>query len=127
MPDTGGKRMPTVGFLLACNDTDWGRFIDAFTTHLNQLNPGANPTIKYVPPRPNGADGDSVQIQAAAHALATDAAVDVIVTTGTGAALALKQETQANSKPFIFASVGDAAISGLLPWPGGNFSGGSNG
>ena len=46
--------------------------------------------------------------------------------TGTQAALACKAETQTNQTSFVFASVGEPAISGLSPQPGGNFTGCSN-
>jgi len=76
---------------------------------------------------PSGADGKDSAILKAAKDLADDRSIDIIVTAGTAAALACKQFTQANQKPFIFASLGDAQRSGLLPQPGGNFTGGCNG
>ena len=52
----------------------------------------------------------------------------MIVTAGTGAALALKAATGINGKPFVFASVGDPRLSNLVPVPGStdNFTGGNN-
>jgi putative ABC transport system substrate-binding protein len=79
--------------------------------------------ITFLPP--GGAVGDPVKISAAANYFAQNA-FDVVVTAGTEAALACKTAMQANQRQFVFASVGDPAISGLIPASGGNFTGGSN-
>jgi ABC-type uncharacterized transport system substrate-binding protein len=105
-----------VGFLIATSPSDWVRYINTFKQALNT--PQVH--ITFVPP--GGAKGDPQTIaQAAAHLAITS---EVIVTAGTGAALACKGATQ--TTPIVFASVGDPAISGLIPQPGGNFTGGSN-
>lgn len=112
--------MSKIGFLLATTQRDWAPYITAFKRKLQTHAP-----VKIHPP--NGADGDANAILQAAKDLANDNTIDVIVTAGTGAALACKQATQANRKPFIFASIGDAQISGLLPQSSGNFGGCCNG
>jgi len=109
-----------VGVLLAATPPDWSKYIAAFRVRLNRLNPNAN--IIVLPP--NGAAGDPASIASTASYLADN--VDVIVTASTQAALACKAATQKNQTPFVFASVGDPAISGLTPVAGGNFTGGSN-
>jgi len=106
-----------VGFLVAATPDNWAKYIGWFKAKLR-----SNANFTFVPPR--GAAGDSAKINEAAVYLANN--VDVIVTAGTQAALACKAATQASQTPFVFASVGDPAISGLTPQPGGNFTGGSN-
>ena len=53
---------------------------------------------------------------------------DVIVTATTEAALACKRAMPLpnQKEQFVFASVGDPMLSGLIPTAGGNFTGGSN-
>lgn len=111
-----------LGFLLAENDTDWGDYITAFEGEITRL--GTDVAITYMPLRPNGAGGKINEIRNAATYLASNS--DVIVTAGTAAALALKQATEATLTPFVYASVGDPGLSGLMPRPGGNFTGGTN-
>ena len=107
-----------VAILVSTTNDDWKDYIKSFENALK-----TKAVISYHPP--GGANGDAATIIETAEYLAKTNA-DVIVTAGTGAALALKRATAANSKQFVFASVGDPAISGLLPQPGGNFTGGSN-
>lgn len=114
---------PKVGFLLATTPDHWKRYIKWFKDKLRTLNPTANVTVSP----PNGADGDPTIIHQTAVDLANNSSVDIIVTAGTLAGVECKTATQMNQKPFVFASVGDAAISGLTPQPGGNFTGGCNG
>ena len=71
-----------------------------------------------------GARGDINKIRGAAQAFEADSDVKVIVTAGTGAALICKAEL---TKPFVYAAVGDPALSHLLPGVDGtNFTGGNN-
>ena len=115
--------MSNVSFLLATKPNDWNSYVTSFKNKLKKLNPNARVTVYPA----GGAGGDAAAGQKAGMDLAGDNTVDVIVTAGTMAALACKQATQVNQKPFVFASVGDAASSGLSPQPGGNFTGGCNG
>jgi ABC-type uncharacterized transport system substrate-binding protein len=109
-----------IGFLVATTPDDWKRYIKWFKDALPRATPRR---IDLAPP--GGAKGDPQKIAIAAAYLASYA--DVIVTAGTGAALACKAATQANKiPPFVFASVGDPKISGLIPQQGDNFTGGSN-
>ena len=114
------KSMQSVGFLLATKPNHWAKYIQWFKAKLRTLN---DADVIVLPP--NGAAGDRNTILDNARYLANH--FDVIVTAGTQAALACKEATQTNRKPFVFASVGDAAISGLTPHHGGNFTGGCNG
>ena len=111
-----------LGFLVAAKKSDWDQYIKWFTKKLVKLRTDVN--ITFLPPR--GADGNPGKISDAAKYLAENC--EVIVTSSTQAALACKTatQTQINPTPFVFASVGDPAISGLSPTPGGNFTGGSN-
>jgi ABC-type uncharacterized transport system substrate-binding protein len=113
-------RVKRVGFLVATTPNDWKRYIQWFEAKLKRLNP--NVEIHYEPP--GGADGDAATIMETAAYLAKY--TDVVITAGTGAALALKTATQDNRTPFVFASIGDPGLSGLTPQPGGNFTGGNN-
>jgi putative ABC transport system substrate-binding protein len=110
-----------VGFLIAPKLGDWTRYIQWFTAKLAH-----NIPIRKLPG--GGADGDAQKIIDAAVDLANDTDVKVIITAGTGAALACKAATQVNRKPFVFAAVGDPTLSGLVPVPGSedNFTGGNN-
>lgn len=107
-----------VGFLVAAKQSDWDQYIEWFKARLT------TPTVNITLLPPGGAAGDAVQISQAAKYLAET--TEVIVTAGTEAALACKAATQTNQTPFVFASIGDPAISGLSPQPGGNFTGCSN-
>lgn len=106
-----------VGFLLATSPDDWARYIGWFEAALP-----ANVKVTYLPPR--GAAGNAQAIADSAVYLAKY--FDVIVTAGTGAALALKAATQNTNAQFVYASVGDPTISGLNPQSGGKYTGGSN-
>jgi putative ABC transport system substrate-binding protein len=105
-----------VGFLVAATTSDWAPYITWFKARLTT----PNVNITFLPP--GGAAGDLDKISEAAKYLAKNS--EVIVTAGTQAALICKAETK--TTPFVFASVGDPAISGLSPQPGGNFTGCSN-
>jgi putative ABC transport system substrate-binding protein len=104
-----------LGFLVAAKMSYWGPYIEWFKAKLQ-----TPVNITFLPP--GGADGDPGEISDAAKYLAEHC--EVIVTSGTEAALACKAATQ--TTPFVFASVGDPAISGLSPQPGGNLTGCSN-
>jgi ABC-type uncharacterized transport system substrate-binding protein len=112
--------MAKVGFLLATTQSDWGNYIGAFKARLAQLN-NASVTVKPA----NGADADPAVIRQAALDLAGSS--DVVVTAGTQAALICQQVIPPTGKQFVYASVGDAGVSGLSPQAGGSFTGGSNG
>jgi hypothetical protein len=111
-----------IGFLVATKQGDWSRYIQWFEDKLKHK----NMPIEKKPG--GGAGGDTQKIIDAAVEPANDPDVKVIVTAGTGAALALKAATQMNRKPFVFASVGDPTLSNLVPVPGStdNFTGGNN-
>jgi hypothetical protein len=110
--------MGEVGFLVGATTSDWATYIGAFRQKMPS---GTN--ITFLPP--GGAGGDLAKITAAAKYFAQNA-FDVVVTAGTEAAKICQTEMQANQRQFVFASVGDPAISGLIPTAGGNFTGGSN-
>jgi ABC-type uncharacterized transport system substrate-binding protein len=110
-----------VGFLLATTPSDWATYLAAFRSKLRQLNPSAR--LKVHPS--GGAGGDPNDVLTAARDLASDTNIQVIVTAGTQGALACKTAT--TTKPFVFASVGDATISGLAGPANRNYTGGSNG
>jgi len=107
-----------IGFLTATTPQDWTRYIQWFNGALKH-----NIQIKRLPV--NGAKGNPQEIAKAATYFANDPDCKVIVTAGTGAALACKLATQ--TKPFVFASVGDPTLTGLVPGvDGNNFTGGNN-
>jgi ABC-type uncharacterized transport system substrate-binding protein len=110
--------MSEVGFLVGATTSDWATYIGAFRQKMP-----AGTNITFLPP--GGAGGDPAKISTAAKYFAQNA-FDVVVTAGTEAAKACQTEMQANQRQFVFASVGDPAISGLIPTAGGNFTGGSN-
>ena len=111
-----------VGFLITTTPGDWQDYIDAFTNvWVNKLK-HSNNSIQKGPS--GGAHGNDKDIRDAARAFEADSDVKVIVTAGTGAALICKAEL---TKPFVYASVGDPALSHLLPGVDGrNFTGGNN-
>ena len=107
-----------IGFLTATTPQDWARYIQWFNGALKH-----NIQIRRLPQ--NGARGDPLVIATTAINFANDPACKVIVTAGTGAALACKAATQ--TKPFVFASVGAPTLTGLVPGvDGNNFTGGNN-
>ncbi len=110
-----------VGFLLATNRSDWAGYLARFKRTLK--NRGNGNKAKIFPRK--GAGGEFADVLAAATALANDPQIKVIVTAGTMGAQACKQATATNQKPFVYASIGDPALTGLTPT--GNFTGGSNG
>jgi ABC transporter substrate binding protein len=118
------KRVPTtyeIGFLVAAKTSDWTRYMRWIQDAL----PAPDFNITFVPP--GGAKGVLQTIHDTALYLARSD-VKAIVTAGTAAALECKDATAAQpiKIPFVFASVGDPGISGLIPQRGDNFTGGSN-
>src|SRR5215510_36467 len=83
-----------VGFLVAAKQSDWDQYIDWFKARLTT----PNVNITFLPP--GGAAGDPVKISETAKYFAGNC--EVIVTSGTQAALACKAETQTNQTPFVF-------------------------
>ena len=106
-----------IGFLLATSPKEWADFIGWFEdAKKDDIN------VNYLPP--NGANGDPTALADAAKDLVKY--YEVIVTASTAAALALQNATATNPNvQFVYASVGDPVSSGLIPTPGGNFTGGS--
>ena len=117
-----GKR-PTIGFLGATTPTIWSAFVSAFLMRLRELGwtDGQNITIEY-----RWAEGrESRYTQFAAELVQRN--VDIIVTAGTPAVLAVMKAT--STIPIVFAAAGDPVQTGLvssLARPGGNVTGLSN-
>ena len=117
-----GKR-PTIGFLGATTPTIWSAFVSAFLMRLRELGwaDGQNIAIEY-----RWAEGrESRYAQFAAELVQRN--VDIIVTAGTPAVLAVMKAT--STIPIVFASASDPVQTGLvssLARPGGNVTGLSN-
>jgi putative ABC transport system substrate-binding protein len=117
-----GKR-PTIGFLGATTPTVWSAFVSAFLMRLRELGwaDGQNIAIEY-----RWAEGrESRYAQFAAELVQRN--VDIIVTAGTPAVLAVMKAT--STIPIVFAAAGDPVQTGLvssLARPGGNVTGLSN-
>jgi len=117
-----GKR-PTIGFLGATTPTIWSAFVSAFLMRLRELGwaDGQNITIEY-----RWAEGrESRYTQFAAELVQRN--VDIIVTAGTPAVLAVMKAT--STIPIVFAAASDPVQTGLvssLARPGGNVTGLSN-
>jgi putative ABC transport system substrate-binding protein len=116
-------KLPTIGFLGATTRPVWSAFVDAFLQRLRDLGwiDGSNVTIEY-----RWAEGrESRYDEFAAEFVRLN--VDVIVTAGTGAVVAVKKAT--TTIPIVFAAAGDPVGTGLvhsLSRPGGNVTGLSN-
>jgi hypothetical protein len=111
-----------VGLLITTRRGDWIDYVDAFTDVWVKKLGHSNNSIKRLPS--GGARGEPQKIVQAARDFEADSDVKVIVTAGTGAALICKAEL---TKPFVYAAVGDPALSHLLPGVDGtNFTGGNN-
>jgi len=116
-------KIPTIGFLGATTPSVWSAFVAAFLQRLRELNwiDGSTVGIEY-----RWAQGrDELYAQFAAEFVRRK--VDVIVTAGTDATLAVKKTT--SEIPVVFAAVGDPVGTGLvasLSHPGGNVTGLSN-
>jgi len=117
-----GKR-PTIGFLGATTPTIWSAFVSAFLMRLRELGwtDGQNIAIEY-----RWAEGrESRYAQFAAELVQRN--VDIIVTAGTSAVLAVMKAT--STIPIVFAAAGDPVQTELvssLARPGGNVTGLSN-
>jgi len=110
-----------VGLLITTTPGDWRDYVDAFTNVWVKLGHSSN-SIMRLPS--GGARGDLDKIREAAGGFEDAPDVKVVVTAGTGAALICKEEL---TKPFVYAAVGDPALSHLLPGVDGtNFTGGNN-
>ena len=116
-------KVPTVGFLGATTPWVWSAFVAAFLQRLRELGwiDGSTVAIEY-----RWAQGrDELYAEFAAEFVRLK--VDVIVTAGTDATIALKKAT--SEIPIVFAAVGDPVGTGLiasLAHPGGNVTGLSN-
>ena len=117
------RQVPTVGFLGATTPSVWSAFVAAFLQRLRELGwiDGSTVAIEY-----RWAQGrDELYAEFAAEFVRLK--VDVIVTAGTDATIALKKAT--SKIPIVFAAVGDPVGTGLiasLAHPGGNVTGLSN-
>jgi len=116
-------KVPTVGFLGATTPSVWSAFVAAFLQRLRELGwiDGSTVAIEY-----RWAQGrDELYAEFAAEFVRLK--VDVIVTAGTDATIALKKAT--SEIPIVFAAVGDPVGTGLiasLAHPSGNVTGLSN-
>jgi len=117
------EKRPTIGFLGATTPTIWTSFVAAFLQRLRELGwiDGYNLSIEY-----RWAEGREDRYNEFAADLVRRK-VDVIVTGGTSAVIAVKQAT--SIIPIVFATAGDPVGTGLvasLSEPGGNVTGLSN-
>jgi putative tryptophan/tyrosine transport system substrate-binding protein len=116
-------KQPTIGFLGATTPTIWSSFVAAFLQRLRELGwiDGHNLAIEY-----RWAEGREDRYDDLAADLVRHK-VDVIVTGGTSAVIAVKQATSVI--PIVFATAGDPVGTGLvasLSRPGANVTGLSN-
>jgi putative tryptophan/tyrosine transport system substrate-binding protein len=116
-------KQPTIGFLGATTPTIWSSFVAAFLQRLRELGwiDGHNLAIEY-----RWAEGREDRYNDLAADLVGQK-VDVIVTGGTSAVIAVKQATSVI--PIVFATAGDPVGTGLvasLSRPGANVTGLSN-
>ena len=117
------RKSPTIGFLGTTTPTIWSANVAAFQNRLRELDwiDGHNVTIEFRWGR--GRDDRYAEL---ADELAQQK-VDIIVTAGTTAVIAVKKVTSAI--PIVFAAAGDPVRTGLvssLSRPGGNVTGLSN-
>jgi putative ABC transport system substrate-binding protein len=113
----------TIGFLGTTTPTIWSANVTAFQHRLRELDwiDGRNVSIEY-----RWAQGNDDRYAEFASEFA-QRKVDIIVTAGTTAVIALKKATSAI--PIVFAAAGDPVRTGLvssLSRPGGNVTGLSN-
>jgi putative ABC transport system substrate-binding protein len=113
----------TIGFLGAATPTIWSANVTAFQNRLRELDwiDGRNVSIEY-----RWAQGRDDRYAEFASEF-VQRKVDIIVTAGTTAVIALKKATSAI--PIVFAAAGDPVRTGLvssLSRPGGNVTGLSN-
>ena len=114
------SKMPRIGFMGNSTAALEANLIDAFREGLREhdYEEGRNIVIEY-----RWADGKYERFPALAAELIA-AKVDVIVTAGTPAALAMKKAT--TTVPLVMVAVGDPVGTGLVPSlarPGGNLTG----
>ena len=117
-------RQATIGFLGATTPSIWSAFVGAFEHKLRNLGwiDGSYIAIEY-----GWAHGNKDRYAAIAQKF-VEREVDIIVTSGTGPAIAAKNAT--SSIPIVVAAVGDPVGINLvkkLKSPGGNITGLSNG
>jgi ABC-type uncharacterized transport system substrate-binding protein len=116
-------KLPVIGFLGATTPSVWSAFVAAFLQRLRELGwiDGSTVAIEY-----RWAQGrDEFYAEFAAEFVRLN--VDVIVTAGTDATIAVTKTT--SEIPIVFAAVGDPVGTGLvasLAHPGGNVTGLSN-
>ena len=113
----------TIGFLGATTPTIWSANVTAFQNRLRELDwiDGRNVSIEY-----RWAQGRDDRYAEFASEF-VQRKVDIVVTAGTTAVIALKKATSAI--PIVFAAAGDPVRTGLvssLSRPGGNVTGLSN-
>ena len=118
-----GKPLPVIGFLGAANPVIWSNWVAAFVQRMRELHwvDGRDMTIEY-----RWAEGREDRYAEFAAEL-VKRKVDVIVTAGTPAVVALKKET--STIPIVLAAAGDPVRTGLvasLARPGGDVTGLSN-
>jgi putative tryptophan/tyrosine transport system substrate-binding protein len=116
-------KLPVIGFLGATTASVWSPFVDAFLRRLRELGwvDGSTVVIEY-----RWAQGREERYAEFAAEFARRK-VDVIVTAGTDATMAVEKTT--SEIPIVFAAVGDPVGTGLvasLAQPGGNATGLSN-
>jgi putative ABC transport system substrate-binding protein len=116
-------KVPTIGFLGATTPMIWSAYVAAFTLRLRELGwiDGRNVAIEY-----RWAEGREERYAEFAADF-VNRKVDVIVTAGTPAVIALMKAT--STIPIVFAAAGDPVQTGLvasLARPGGNVTGLSN-
>ena len=117
------SKLPTIGFLGSGTPAAHGQWVAAFVQRLRELGwiDGSTVAIEY-----RWAQGrDELYAEFAAEFVRLK--VDVIVTAGTDATIALKKAT--SKIPIVFAAVGDPVGTGLiasLAHPSGNVTGLSN-
>lgn len=122
-PALADDKRPVIGFLGATTPTVWSAFLSAFLGRLRELGwvDGRNLTIEY-----RWAEGvGSRYTQFAAEMV--EKKVNLIVTAGTGAVIAVMKATK--DIPIVFAAAGDPIGTKLvasLARPGGNVTGLSN-
>jgi putative tryptophan/tyrosine transport system substrate-binding protein len=116
-------KVSIIGFLGATTPSVWSAFVTAFLQRLRELGwiDGSTVAIEY-----RWAQGrDELYAEFAAEFVRLK--VDVIVTAGTDATMAVQKAT--SDIPIVFAAVGDPVGTGLvasLAHPGGNVTGLSN-
>jgi putative ABC transport system substrate-binding protein len=121
----GSVRQTKIGFLGATTPTIWSAYVFALDSRLRELGwiDGANAVIDY-----QWAEGQPKKFKSLANYFVNNG-VDIIITSGTGAALAAKEATEDEGIPVVFAAAGDPTKAGLVKsfaQPGGNVTGLSN-